>query len=135
MTDLTTGAFAKKFKGESSAGWLSVSKRNSDAYIADELCGYPFTCNGYRNLFMLMKNTFDSRLYKAGNKSLPIYFIAGGNDPVIVSKKAWLDSQEFLRKVGYTDVRYSLYDGFRHEFAFEDDPTPFFEDIVRFIEE
>jgi len=134
LKGLSIGAYEKKFQAEGKAAWLSVSKRNSERYLADPLCTYVFTSNGFRNLFLLLRNTFRKRDYRTQNPNLPIYFMAGGEDPVIVSVEAWRAAQEFLRRVGYTDVRSALYEGYRHELLNEDDPTPYLEGMLAFIE-
>jgi alpha-beta hydrolase superfamily lysophospholipase len=134
LKGLSIGAYEKKFQAEGKAAWLSVSKKNAERYLADPLCTYVFTSNGFRNLFLLLRNTFCKKDYQAQNPNLPIYFMAGGEDPVIVSVEAWRAAQEFLRQVGYVDVRSALYEGYRHELLNEDDPTPFLEGMLAFIE-
>jgi len=67
------------------------------------------------------------------NKDLPIFFIAGSEDPIIVSKDKWLKSQEFLKELGYKNVTGKLYQGLRHEILNEKRKEEIYNDILEFI--
>ena len=131
---LSTGKGDKQFPGEGNHAWLSRNRENVEAYLADEGCGFVFTCNGYENLFKLMKNTYQKKSYKVKNPSLPIYFIAGEKDPVIVSEKAWCSAVDFMKEVGYVKVSGRLYKDMRHEVHNELGREEVYEDILAFIE-
>ena len=132
---LSIGAYEKKFAGEGKASWLATNRETVEKYVNDPFCAYVFTCNGYRNLFSLLKNAYTRKRYKAQNPTLPIFFIAGGDDPVIGNEKQWRAAQEFLRKCGYQSVDGSLHAGYRHELLNETDPLPFWEEILAFIKQ
>ena len=68
------------------------------------------------------------------NKDLPIFFIAGSDDPIIVSKDKWLESQNFLKILGYTNVKGKLYPNLRHELLNEKNNQEIYNDIIKFIE-
>jgi alpha-beta hydrolase superfamily lysophospholipase len=112
---LSTGKGDENFPGEGKGAWLSRNRKNIDEYYASPKSNYKFTCNGFENLFKMMRNTYRKNLYAVKNPDMPILFVAGGDDAVIVSKEKWLDAVEFMRKVGYTNVDSKLYDGYRHE--------------------
>ncbi len=133
LYSLSIGAYEKRYQKEGKAAWLSVGKPNVEKYVADPLCSYVFTCNGFRNLFCLLKNAYVGKRYKVEKSELPILFIAGGDDPVIGSEKQWLEAQTFLKKQGYQRVDGKLYAGFRHELLNEDDPAPFLADLLAFL--
>lgn len=65
---------------------------------------------------------------------VPIFFIAGADDPVIISEKDWQKAQDFLREVGYQNVSGKLYQGMRHEILNEKDKKKVFEDILNWID-
>ena len=134
LYSLSIGAYDKRFKAEGRAAWLTVNRKNVEKYLADPYCSYTFTCNGFRNLFCLLRNSFQRRRYAVQNPDLPIFYLAGGDDPVIVSEKSWRKAQAFLRKVGYRSVEGTLYQGFRHELLNEADPTVYYQEILSFIE-
>lgn len=113
--------------------WLSADEENVKAYDRDEACGFVFTLNGFKNLFTLMKQVYSRDGWKLGNKKLPIMFIAGADDPVIVNEKSWRESMNFLETVGYENVTGKLYKGLRHEILNEAEAAAVYEDILTFI--
>ncbi len=131
---LATGKGAKKFAAEGRGAWLSTNRENVEKYIKDEKCGFRFTCNGNENLFKLMKNTYEKKRYEVKNPSLPIHFIAGGDDPVIVDEVKWVQAIEFLKKVGYENVSGKLYKGMRHEVLNEIGREEVYADLLKFVE-
>ncbi len=130
---LSTGKGAKRFAGE--GGWLSRNEENIARYLADPKSGYLFTCNGYENLFKLLKKAYQLKRYEVKNPPLPVLFMAGSDDPVIVSEKAWRQAIAFLQKVGYKNVSGKLYEGMRHEILNEIGREEVFADLHSFIEE
>lgn len=136
IQELAFGAYLKNIdKPISKNAWLSANGENVKKYDSDELCGYVFTLNGFRNLFLLMKRIYLSDGWDLKNRELPIFFIAGSDDPVIASEAKWNESQGFLRKIGYTKVKGKLYRGARHEILNEDIKEEVYDDILGFIEE
>ena len=69
-----------------------------EKYNKDNLCIYDYTLNGLENIVRLMIDIYNPKIYRKNNLNLPIYFIAGSEDPVITSIEAWNNAQEFLRK-------------------------------------
>ena len=129
--NMAFSAYDNKFgKNES---WLSVNMDNAIAYAKDELCGFMFTCNGFMNLFTLLKDVYDLKGWKVVNKNMPILFIAGQEDPCIGDEKQWLEAQDFLRKVGYTNIEKILYPGMRHEVLLETEKEKVYKDVLQFI--
>lgn len=138
IQNLAFGSYSKNIKGSepvSANAWLSVNEDDVKEYDACELCGYVFTLNGFRNLFTLMRSIYSADGWAVNNPNLPIMFIAGSEDPVTVSEAKWKESQEFLRKIGYTNVSGKMYQGARHEILNEDIKQEVYDDIVRFMEE
>lgn len=135
INNLSVGAYSKKIKdSKSSSSWLSANEENIETYDADEMCGFVFTINGFKNLFKLMKQVYQHGGWQVRNKELPIWFIAGAEDPVIVDKKAWLDSQQLLKDEGYTNVTGKLYENMRHEVLNESSSDEVYSDVLAFLE-
>ncbi len=134
LKNLSTGAYSKRFKGEGSGAWLSKNRENVEGYIADPNCGFLFTCNGYENLFKLLKRTYQKGKYEVNNSELPILFVAGAEDPVIVSEKKWQSSIDFLRKRGYLRCKGKLYQEMRHEILNEEGRAEVYSDLLEFID-
>lgn len=131
---LTLGPYEKAFAEEGEGAWLSAGKENLAVYANDPSCGFRFTANGYRNLFLLLKRTYQKSGWQMKQPALPVLFIAGSDDPVIGSPQKLLQSAEFLRERGYTDVETKLYEGKRHELLQEDNREQVFEEVFRWIE-
>ena len=131
---LSTGKGDKQFEGEGHGAWLNHDRENVEAYYNDPYCGFIFTCNGFENLFRLMKNTYTKGLYKVKNPELPIHFISGSEDAVLVDENKWLQAHNSLRDAGYKNVSGKLYHGLRHEIHNEPEKETVFEDILKFIE-
>ena len=134
IQNLAFGSYNKNIdKPISDSAWLSSDENNVQNYDSDDLCGFIFTLNGFRNLFLLMKEIYITSGWALKNKDLPIMFIAGRDDPVIVSEDKWNESREFLKKLGYTNVRGKLYKGLRHEILNENIKENIYDDIVKFM--
>lgn len=124
----------KKFLDENEKfAWVSSNKEVIKEYNNDSLCGFSFTINGFINLFKLMINIYDKSNWKLSNTKLPILFIAGSDDPIIVSEKKWIESQKFLKELGYLNIDNKLYYGMRHELLNEIDNQLVYDDIVQFL--
>ncbi len=114
--------------------WLCTNHDVVEEYEKDPLSGFTFTNNGFLNLFKLMKDVYDKKGWEVENPKLPILFIAGADDPVIVNKKEWLKSIDFLKKIGYTNIKCKLYKNSRHEILNEHTNDDVFRDVLDFIE-
>ncbi|MBQ8374736.1 MAG: alpha/beta hydrolase [Clostridia bacterium] len=133
LADLAVGNGDKRFPNDGKNAWLSKNKESIEKYNADPWCNYVFTCNGFRNLFCLLKNTYTQKLYRVQNPALPIYFIAGADDPVIVSKEKWEEAKSFMTSLGYQKVSGVLYEGLRHEVFNELDSEAVYADLLDFL--
>lgn len=114
-------------------GWLSENQINVAQYNEDPKCGFIFTTNGFINLFKLQKAAFDKNNWKVTNPDLPILVIAGEDDPVIRSKEKFEALTDYLKKLGYTDVRSNLYGHMRHEILNETNKLDVYRDVVCFL--
>ena len=116
LKKLAVGSYSKKYRKEGSpSAWICTDKAVVEAYEADPLCGFPFTVNGYFNLFRLMQDTYSDKGWEMTNPNLPVLFIAGANDPCIVNIKKFSQAVEAMRSKGYTDISSKIYPGMRHE--------------------
>ena len=83
-----------------------------------------------------MQKTYSKKEWKKQNLELPIFFIAGDEDPVIGNLKKWINAYEFLEKeIGYKNMSHKLYKGKRHELLNEDIKEKVYYDILDWIEE
>lgn len=134
---LSIGGYEKVSKERTGTanGWLCYNEETVEAYEKDELCGFTFTVNGYKNLFNLLKNAYSPAGWNVHKPDLPILFIAGKYDPVIVSEKAWNEAQAFLKKRGYNNIKGILYDDMSHEILNEKQNKIVYADMLKWIME
>ena len=116
IKSLAFGSYNKKFKSENnSKAWLSVNTENTEKYKADNFCNFDFTDNGYYVLFSAIKSACSKKTIKAVPKNLPVYFVAGENDPVGDYGKGVAKAYNKFKKAGVKNVDIKLYGGARHE--------------------
>ena len=131
LNTLTFGNYNKGYKDENS--WLSKSTNNICSYNDDELCGFIFTTNGFINLYKLMRQAFRKNDYQVKNKNLDILLIAGSDDPVIQNEKKFIELKEFLKDIGYKNIKSKLYKNLRHEILNEKEKSEVYNDVLNFI--
>lgn len=137
MQKLTFSSYPKKFEKENQDEncWISSEEENKKEYNQDKKCGYIFTLNGFQNLYKLVQKTYSKKGWKKQNLELPIFFIAGDEDPVIGNLQKWINAYEFLEKeIGYKNMSHKLYKGKRHELLNEDIKEKVYYDILDWIE-
>ncbi len=134
LDNLATGGFNKGIKdARTELDWLSYNPDNVDAYIADELCGVPFTVQGYIDELEGMIRMADVRKYQVANKDLPIYFFGGEDDPCIGGHKGLSHSVQTLKDAGYNDIETRLYPGMRHETLNEKEHQKVYCDVLEWL--
>lgn len=115
--------------------WLSRDSRVVDAYNADPLCGFAATAGLYRDMLTGIRYIQQEQSLKAMDKSLPVFFIAGGEDPVGGYGKTMLQTVKAFESVGMTDVACKIYPLCRHEILNEINNAEVFEDVLNWIRE
>ena len=128
------GAYNKKFEKRTEFDWLSANPDNVDNYIADPLCGVPFTCNAFYGLFSIISQACKTSTIKAVPDKLPILVVAGADDPVGDYGKGVEKFTDKLLKYG-KNASMTLYRGCRHEIVNDICAPQLFEDLAQFIEE
>ena len=83
-------------------------------------------------LLNLESVVYKDKDYKLSNINLPILFISGENDPCYINSRKWDDSLEHLRKMGYRNVKGTMFEGMRHEIHNEPDKQLVYNEIDRF---
>lgn len=133
VAGMVEGAFDQGIEGDQTNRWLSTDTDEVEMFNNDPLCGNPFTLNGYRNLLVMIEEVYSPKGWQMKNKTLPILFAAGENDPVIGSPKAFEEQKKDLMARGYTHVRSKLYPEMRHEILNEINRTQVYEDFYHFL--
>ena len=113
--------------------WICSDKKIVSEYKKSNYCGFIFTIYGFKMLFYMMRTVFKKNLYKVKNKALPILLIGGMDDPVIGGKKKFNHLCDFLKDVGYINLKGKLYPNMRHEILNEKCNDMVYEDILAFL--
>ena len=95
--------------------WLSENRDNIEAFRADPLCGVPNTISAYRFLLTLVRDLYRPASWNTARPDLPIRILSGEHDPVAGGDRWVLDSEDFLRDMGYTDIENRIFPDCRHE--------------------
>ena len=106
---------------------------NVDRYIADELCGFTFTVNGFQTLFELIRRLQKQENLEKVPQNLPILMVSGAEDPVGDYGKGVHKACNSLKRAGVKNITVKLYENDRHELLNEDDAETAMEDIWQWI--
>lgn len=131
---LAFGSYNKKFKPARTANdWLSVDTENVDKYNDDELCNFSFTNNGYAVLFGIIKEACSMETIRNVDRDLPVFFVAGADDPVGDYGKGVKKAKGKFYQAGVKNVTLKLYDGARHEILNDTCKQQVMEDLLQFF--
>ena len=133
--DLAFGAYNKAFAPTRTRfDWVSASEENVDAYIADPLCGGDTTLGLFRDMLDgLSYITRQSNMDKM-DADLPVFFIAGDQDPVGDMGKGVRKAHDCFKKAGIRDLSIKLYHGLRHEILNEASRLYVYQDVLDWLE-
>lgn len=126
-------AHFKNEKNHKDTNWLSVNKENRDSFLRDELCGIPFTHNGFYTLISLNMDATERDWAKDIIKKFPLFFVSGADDPIGNYSKGVLETVGHLITDGFQDISVKIYPDMRHEILNETGKEGVFDDIVSWI--
>lgn len=113
--------------------WLTKDEVIVDTYNKDKYCTYSFTVNGYRTLLEVLSFIQNSNNIVKIPKNLPVFLIAGEEDPVGNYGKAVKHVYEIYKKTGIDDISMKLYKNDRHELINETDKEAVYADIINWL--
>lgn len=134
MDKLAFGSYNKMVGGSRKApDWLCRDEKVVDAYVADPLCGFTFTVNGFRTLFELLYRLNRKENLAQMPGELPVLFIAGEKDPVGDMGEGVRKAFASFEQAGMKHISLKLYPEDRHELLNEMDKYKVYEDIYPWI--
>ncbi len=128
------GTYNKRCPGRTAFDWLTKDEKIVDKYVADKYCGFMFTTAGYRDLFSSLGFVSKTEWADRVPKNLPVFLIAGEEDPVGTYGEGVKKVQEMLKAVGHQNTELKLYPGDRHEILNELDRDTVAADIIAFAD-
>jgi alpha-beta hydrolase superfamily lysophospholipase len=104
-----------------------------DAYIADPMCGFVASCGLLRDMMQGIYYIQQKKNLANMKKDLPVYFIAGQEDPVGSYGKGVEQAARHFRKAGMINVALKLYPDCRHEILNELNKEEVYSDVIRWL--
>lgn len=134
MDRISFGTYNQRIQSPKTAvDWLSRNEDNVKKYVEDPMCGFTFTVNGFRTLYRLIYSLHDRDKLDKMPKNLPVFFLAGEDDPVGNYGKSVEQTYRSFREIGMENVQIKLYPKDRHELVNEVDKEDVYGDIYRWI--
>ena len=128
------GSYNKRFAPNRTAvDWLCGNEVEVDRYVADPLCGFVFTINGFRTLFELIDRIQKKENLEKVPKNLPVFMVSGADDPVGDYGKGVQRAYDSLKEAGLEHMQLKLYEKGRHELLNEVNRDVVMQDIYNWI--
>lgn len=118
-----------------SCDWLSRDEKVVDAYVADPLCGFTASAGLLRDMLTGILYIQKKQHLAAMKKDLPVFFIAGGDDPVGDYGDSVRLAADKFREAGMPDVSLKIYPLCRHEILNEINKDEVYGDVSHWLEE
>lgn len=128
--------YNNKFRpARTDADWLSRDPIEVDKYVADPLCGFTLSAQGWVDLLGTVIAMQDVENVKRMRKDLPLYVFSGSDDPVganTVGVKATLD---VFKRAGLSNVTHRFYPSGRHEMLNETNRDEVTRDLIAWLDD
>lgn len=113
--------------------WLTRDEAVVDAYVADPLCGFVASSGLLRDMMTGISYIQQPKNLKNMKSHLPVFFIAGAEDPVGSCGKGVRQAAEAFKKAGMINVACKIYPDCRHEILNELNKAEVYGDIVKWL--
>ncbi|MBP9997372.1 MAG: lysophospholipase [Lachnospiraceae bacterium] len=135
VNTMATGSYLKRISNpRTKFDWLSHDEVSVDEYVADDLCGFTFTLNGFRTLKDLLFRMHDRKALNMIPKNLPILMVYGSEDPCGDYGVAVQAVYDQYKTLGIEDVVCKKYEGDRHEIHNEADKDNLMSEICSWMD-
>lgn len=131
--NMSFGAFNKPFESEGPMSWLSRDKKNVKKYVDDPYCGFVCSLKFFQDLFFGLSYISKQKNHQHISFTLPIYIIAGNQDPVGEKGEGPRKVANLYRHWHLEEVELSLYRGARHEILNELNKQEVYDDVLEWI--
>ncbi len=132
LNPMMFGDFNKPFRpARTTVDWLSRDAAEVDAYVADPLCGFPFTNQLAIDLLDALPGLLAADRLARIRKDLPIYVFSGEKDPVGANIRGLIGA---LNGAGFTRLTTRIYPGARHETLNETNRDEVTRDLIAWLD-
>ena len=136
VQSLTFDAFNKKFAPTRTAfDWLSRDPSEVDKYVADPLCGFPSTVQLWMDLLNGWAAVSSAAHRNRVPRTLPLYLIAGGRDPVSGNTRQLGPWMADYRGAGLLNLTHKFYPEARHELFNESNRDEVTTDLIGWLDQ
>lgn len=133
IQNYTNSRFNRRFSSEGQLAWVCSVPQEREKMLSNPLTNYHMTVNMMHNLLLMMAHTYSRRGWRVMNPDLPVTFISGADDAVMVSEKKLHDAAKMMAGLGYDNVTAAIFSDMRHEILNEVDKEVVWQDILDFI--
>ena len=130
---MSFGAFNKPFEEEGPMSWLSHDKKIVKKYVDDPYCGFICTLGMFKDLFYGLNYISQKQHNQWVRFTLPVYIVAGSEDPVGDNGKGPKKVGEMYRKHQLEEVTVNIFEGMRHEILNEIGKEKVYDDLLEWI--
>ena len=135
LQSMAFGGYNKKVEHPRTASdWLARNQKIVDAYEADPLCGFIPSAGLMRDMMDGIAYIQDEKNLANMKKNLPVFFIAGGDDPVGAYGKGVIQSANAFKRQGMEQVDMRIYPLCRHEILNEINKEEVYKDVAGWLE-
>jgi alpha-beta hydrolase superfamily lysophospholipase len=136
IQSLSFGAYNKPFApARTPADWLSRDSAAVDLYLADPLCGFRPTVQLWIDLLDALGEIAAPSRLALLPKRLPLYVIAGGEDPVSAQARGVERLLADYRRAGLERLSHRIYPGARHELFHETHHEEVTRDLIVWLDD
>ena len=134
LTNISFAGYNSRFpKEEGIHAWISSDREVVKKYDSDPFCSYTFSAGGFGVLYDTIYALERKKDFENIRKDLPVFVVAGEEDPVGAYGKGPLKCAEALKSLGLSPET-KLYPEMRHEILNEKGKEAPYLDILNFIE-
>lgn len=134
LQNMIFGGYNKKVEHQRTGfDWLTRDSRIVDAYIEHPLCGFTGSCGLLREMLKGIHYIEQPKNLANMRKELPVFFIAGGDDPVGSYGKGVRQAAKAFEKAGMRNVSVKIYPLCRHEILNEINKAEVYADITEWV--
>lgn len=134
IDNMAFASYNKRFEpARTPKDWLTKDAKIVDEYIANPWCNFTFTVNAYYHMFRGMQMIAKKENLEKIPKELPVFFVAGADDPVGNFGKSVQKVYEKYKDCGIRDVSIELYENDRHEILNETDRQTVYADLAAWM--
>ena len=129
----TSWKYNRRFASEGVQAWTCSDSSSRAEFLANPLCNFYVTANMSYNILSMMSEIYDEGQWCVSNPSMPIMFISGSDDPLMLGEPRFHRSAQNICDRGYMNVTSAIYPAMRHEVLNEIGKEEVWADILDFM--